>query len=445
MARNAAQAQTILRATHRATIRAMLAACGDTAYMAAPMVNASEQAFRLLARRHNTHICFTPMLHSRLMVESEGYRRNAMHDLGDAADAPLIVQFCGNDPDTLLRAGRHVEAHCAAVDINLGCPQGIARKGNYGAFLLEKTSLLERIVLNLSGNLAVPVTCKIRLLSTLDATLDLARRLEKAGCAMLTVHGRTKEEMKDRIGMVDWEAIKLIREAVKIPVIANGGLATFDDVAKCVAATGVAGVMSSEALLENPAFFNPERNAAPAVPAAESAEAESAEAADDAFLGESSKKRPRIEAGGSSETSNASGSSSGTGTGALVGGAGAGACPCPWTARQFVLAREYCEIASTNPPKYFKVVKAHMIKYLFSAFMADKKSIQRHFEARSMEDMIENLASVEMNATTAGHPVHTALAAEPFPVNGPGPWYARHGERKGATKRGSKRARASKP
>lgn len=404
--------------------------------MAAPMVNASEQAFRLLARRHNTHICFTPMLHSRLMVESEGYRRNAMHDLGDATDAPLIVQFCGNDPDTLLRAGRHVEAHCAAVDINLGCPQGIARKGNYGAFLLEKTSLLERIVLNLSGNLAVPVTCKIRLLSTLDATLDLARRLEKAGCAMLTVHGRTKEEMKDRIGMVDWEAIKLIREAVKIPVIANGGLATFDDVAKCVAATGVAGVMSSEALLENPAFFDPQpTRAAPAPPAADAAEA-----ADDASLGEASKKRPRLEAGGSSETSDASGSS---GTGALVGGAGAGACPCPWTARQFALAREYCEIASTNPPKYFKVAKAHMIKYLFSAFMADKQSIQRHFEARSMEQMLEVLTSVEKNASTVGHPVHTALAAEPFPTNGPGPWYARHGERKGPTKRGSKRARTS--
>ena len=192
-----AAARVAQRTAHKATIRALLSSCGSPVLMAAPMVNASEQAFRLLARRHGAHVCFTPMLHSRLMVESEGYRRNAMADvLGDGTDAPLIVQFCGNDPDTLLSAGRFVEKHCVAVDINLGCPQGIARKGRYGAFLLTETSLLEDIVLNLSGNLAVPVTCKIRLLNTLDATIDLAQRLERAGCAMLTVHGRTKEEMK---------------------------------------------------------------------------------------------------------------------------------------------------------------------------------------------------------------------------------------------------------
>ena len=111
-------------------------------------------------------------------------------------DRPLVVQFCANDPDTLLKAAEYVQDHCDAVDINLGCPQGIAKKGNYGSFLLEKTELIVSMVTILKKNLKVPVTCKIRCLPTEEATLRLAREIEKAGASLLTVHGRTKEHNK---------------------------------------------------------------------------------------------------------------------------------------------------------------------------------------------------------------------------------------------------------
>jgi tRNA-dihydrouridine synthase 1 len=112
------------------------------------------------------------------------------------------------------------------------------------------------MVENLAKNLKVPVTVKIRILPTERDTLELVRKIENAGAAILTVHGRTKEQNKLKVGKCDWNIIKKIKEMVKIPVFANGGIYTYEDCIKCLEYTGVDGVMSSEALLENPALFS---------------------------------------------------------------------------------------------------------------------------------------------------------------------------------------------
>ena len=88
----------------------------------------------------------------------------------------------------------------------------------------------------------------MRLLPSVDASVALCRRMQEAGASALCVHGRTKEQNKHRSGPADWAAIARIVEALDIPVIANGGIATADDVAECLARTGAAAVMS-EALL----------------------------------------------------------------------------------------------------------------------------------------------------------------------------------------------------
>ena len=80
-------------------------------------------------------------------------------DLGSAEDRPLLVQLCGYDPDVLLKASRYVEHLCDGIDLNLGCPQGIARRGKYGAFLLERKDLVLKIVRTLSANLKVGWCC----------------------------------------------------------------------------------------------------------------------------------------------------------------------------------------------------------------------------------------------------------------------------------------------
>ena len=194
------------------------------------------------------------MFHSRLFSESENYRRDFFKPHPE--DRPLSVQFCGNDPETLLRAARYVENDCDAVDINFGCPQGIAKKGKYGSFLLEKTELIRSLVTKLAQNLKVPVTCKIRCLPSEEDTLKLAKMIEECGCAMLVVHGRTREHKKQLTGSANWLIIKKIKESLKIPVIANGGMATYEDCLKCLEFTGCDGVMSSESILEYPALFD---------------------------------------------------------------------------------------------------------------------------------------------------------------------------------------------
>eukprot|EP00948_MAST-09A_sp_MAST-9A-sp1_P000555 g555.t1 len=172
-------------------------------------------------------------------------------------DRPLFVQFCGNDPKIMLAAGKLIEDYADAFDINLGCPQGIARKGNYGSFLLEQVDLLKDIVSTLHNGLSIPVTCKIRILPSFEDTLNLCLALQDSGCQVLTIHGRTKEQNKQFIDTCNWDWIRKIKAhpSIRIPIVANGGIATNADIEKCLKFTNVDAVMTSEAILENPALF----------------------------------------------------------------------------------------------------------------------------------------------------------------------------------------------
>ena len=173
---------------------AFFKAIGSPKFIVAPMVDQSELPYRMLTRKYGANLCYTPMLHSRMFAEGEGYRREFF--CPHPEDRPLVVQFCGNDPEILLKAAKYVENDCDAVDINFGCPQGIAKKGNYGSFLLEKTELIRSLVSTLHQNLKVPVTCKMRCLPKEADTIALAKVMESAGCAMLVVHGRTRKHNK---------------------------------------------------------------------------------------------------------------------------------------------------------------------------------------------------------------------------------------------------------
>ncbi|KZV24961.1 tRNA-dihydrouridine(16/17) synthase [NAD(P)(+)]-like [Dorcoceras hygrometricum] len=226
---------------------------GRPKFIVAPMVDHSELPFRLLCRKYGCHAAYTPMLHARVFNENPRYRSREFSTCEE--DRPLFVQFCANNPDVLLEAAQRVEPYCDYVDINLGCPQNFAKRGKYGAYLMSNLPLVKSLVERLAKNLSIPVSCKLRIFPGLQDTMNYAKMLEDAGCSLLAVHGRTIDQKDQKTIRANWDAIKAVRNAVSIPVLANGNIRHIDDVWWCLEETGVEGVLSAEAILENPALF----------------------------------------------------------------------------------------------------------------------------------------------------------------------------------------------
>jgi tRNA-dihydrouridine synthase 1 len=225
-------------------------------------------------------LAYTPMLHARMFNETPKFRDGHFQPLRSSLesqptflpthspvdtfldgnpkiDRPLFVQFCANNADELLGAAKYVAPFCDAVDLNLGCPQGIARKGKYGAFLQEDQELIFSLINKLHKELDVPVTAKIRILETREKTLQYAQNVLKAGASILTVHGRTRDMKGHKTGLADWSIIRWLRENLpkETVLFANGNILRKEDIGRCLEETGADGVMSAEGNLYDPAIF----------------------------------------------------------------------------------------------------------------------------------------------------------------------------------------------
>jgi tRNA-dihydrouridine synthase 1 len=227
-------------------------------------------------------LAYTPMLHARLFNETPKFRHNHFQPLREPLssapdfhsfspppeglyldgnpkfDRPLFAQFCANDPDEFLSAAKHVAPFCDAVDLNLGCPQGIARKGKYGAFLQEDQELIFNLISKLHKELDVPITAKLRILETKEKSLEYVKNVIRAGASIVTVHGRTRDMKGHKTGLADWKVIKWLREQIprEVVMFANGNILKKEDINRCLEETGVDGVMSAEGNLYDPAIFS---------------------------------------------------------------------------------------------------------------------------------------------------------------------------------------------
>lgn len=237
-------------------------------WVLAPMVDQSDLPFRKLVRKYGCTLCFTPMIHARMLTTHATYRRKFLIR-DDPTDRPLIAQLCGSDAETLIAAARLIEPYCDGIDLNCGCPQMIAKRGNYGAFLLESPDSLVETVKQLVKGVNIPVSVKVRLVPTPESTSEapktdwnasiaLYRRLvHDAGIHMLTVHGRTRHHKGPSIGEADWDAVRRVVQELgsEIPIISNGSIDSLKKAQECQKVTGADGIMSSEAILEYPALF----------------------------------------------------------------------------------------------------------------------------------------------------------------------------------------------
>ena len=213
----------------------------DGPVMLAPMSGVSDLGMRRIARRFGAALVFSEMVAAQTFLQGDA--EAAMRAEGDGV-SPHAVQLVGRDPGLMAETARRVEgAGAKIIDINMGCPARKVSGALAGAALMRDLDLAERIVSSVVEAVRVPVTVKMRLgwdEASLNAP-ELARRAERAGAGMVTIHARTRAQFYD--GRADWSAVRAVVEAVGVPVVVNGDCAGVDDARAMLAHSGARAVM----------------------------------------------------------------------------------------------------------------------------------------------------------------------------------------------------------
>jgi len=226
----------------------------DSNTVVAPMAGVTDRPFRLLCRRLGAGLAVSEMLSANPALR--GTRKSRQRMDHDGEPAPVSVQIVGADPAQLAEAARlNVDSGAQIIDINMGCPAKKVCKVAAGSALLRDEILVGRLLAAVVGAVPVPVTLKIR--TGWDPAsrngVRIAQIAEREGIAALAVHGRTRA--CGFRGPVEYDTIRAIKQAVSIPVIANGDIDSPAKAAAVLARTGADGVMIGRAAQGRPWLF----------------------------------------------------------------------------------------------------------------------------------------------------------------------------------------------
>lgn len=226
----------------------------DPPFLLAPMDGSTDKPFRILCREMGASLAVSEMINANPLLRESSETQKKVDFSGE--EGPISAQILGVDPDEMAELAQfNVSQGADIIDINMGCPAKKVCKKLAGSALMQDEKLVESILKKVVKAVAVPVTLKIR--TGWDDehknALKIAKIAEEAGIQALTIHGRTREQRFK--GEAEYQTIRQVKEALTIPVIANGDIDSIEKASQVFSYTKADGLMIGREALGNPWIF----------------------------------------------------------------------------------------------------------------------------------------------------------------------------------------------